>query len=160
MTKAFVFGKFLPFHKGHEALIRFALDHCDVLTVLVCCSDRETAPGFVRKKWIEDTLAGQVNLEVEIFDYPESELPNTSETSTDVSKVWADVFKQLFPDYGLVITSEPYGDLVADFMQIQHLSFDIPRQFFPVSASAIREDMDTYRHFLPDCVERYFFEYQ
>jgi HTH-type transcriptional repressor of NAD biosynthesis genes len=25
MIKAFVFGKFYPFHKGHEAMINFAL---------------------------------------------------------------------------------------------------------------------------------------
>lgn len=42
MIKAFVFGKFLPFHQGHEHLINFALGHCDQLTVLVCASDRET----------------------------------------------------------------------------------------------------------------------
>lgn len=30
MKEAFVFGKFLPFHKGHEALIRFALPKADL----------------------------------------------------------------------------------------------------------------------------------
>ncbi|MCB0650933.1 MAG: adenylyltransferase/cytidyltransferase family protein, partial [Saprospiraceae bacterium] len=29
MIHAFVFGKFLPFHLGHKALIDFALEQCD-----------------------------------------------------------------------------------------------------------------------------------
>jgi HTH-type transcriptional repressor of NAD biosynthesis genes len=56
MTKGFVFGKFLPFHKGHEAMIKFALTKCDFLTVLVCCSDKESIPDTFRKSWIEKTL--------------------------------------------------------------------------------------------------------
>jgi HTH-type transcriptional repressor of NAD biosynthesis genes len=53
MTKAFVFGKYLPFHKGHEAMIKFALTKCDLLTVLVCCSDKESIPDTVRNSWIK-----------------------------------------------------------------------------------------------------------
>ena len=56
MVKGFVFGKFLPFHKGHQAMINFALGHCDFLTVLVCASDKETISGEPRKGWIEKTL--------------------------------------------------------------------------------------------------------
>lgn len=77
MTKAFVFGKFLPFHKGHEALINFASSKCDYLTVLVCCSDKEHIPDVVRKAWIEKTFECQANIEVKVFNYLESELPNT-----------------------------------------------------------------------------------
>jgi HTH-type transcriptional repressor of NAD biosynthesis genes len=56
MVKAFVFGKFLPFHKGHEAMINFALSKCDLLTVLVCCSDKENISDTVRSSWIEKTF--------------------------------------------------------------------------------------------------------
>jgi HTH-type transcriptional repressor of NAD biosynthesis genes len=55
MIKAFTFGKFLPFHKGHEAMINFALTECDFLSVLVCCSDKENINGEVRKKWIDNS---------------------------------------------------------------------------------------------------------
>ncbi|MFD3001978.1 adenylyltransferase/cytidyltransferase family protein [Pontibacter toksunensis] len=43
MSKAFVSGKFLPFHKGHHAMIEFALERYDFLTVLVCCIDKGNA---------------------------------------------------------------------------------------------------------------------
>lgn len=153
MTKAFVFGKFLPFHKGHEAMINFALSKCDFLTVLVCCSDKENIPDTVRSSWIRKTFENEKRVEVRTFNYLESELPNTSETSESVSKIWADIFKKQLPDYSLLITSEEYGNFVAAFMNIQHITFDIPKKLFPVSATAIRKDAFANWKFLPDSVK-------
>lgn len=153
MTKAFVFGKFLPLHKGHEAMINFALSKCDFLTVLVCCSDKENIPATVRKSWIEKAFEKQKNVEVKTFNYLESELPNSSETSKEVSEIWADIFKKQLPDYSLLITSEEYGNFVAAFMNIQHIAFDIPKKLFPVSATAVRNDVFANWKFLPDSVK-------
>jgi HTH-type transcriptional repressor of NAD biosynthesis genes len=153
MTKAFVFGKFLPFHKGHEAMINFALNKCDFLTVLVCCSDKENIPGTIRSSWIDKAFENEKKVEVRTFNYLESELPNTSETSESVSKIWSDIFKKLFPDYSLLITSEEYGNFVAYFMNIQHIAFDIPKKHFPVSATAVRKDVFANWKYLPDSVK-------
>ncbi|MEY4903311.1 MAG: Nicotinamide-nucleotide adenylyltransferase / Ribosylnicotinamide kinase [Bacteroidota bacterium] len=156
MIKAFVFGKFLPFHKGHEAMIHFALSKCDVLTVLVCCSDKENIAAIVRKSWLEKAFENQPNIEIRTFNYLESELPNTSESSKTVSEIWATIFKQQFPDYSLLITSEEYGNFVADFMNIQHLAFDLPRKQFPVSATAVQHNLFANWNYLPDSVKPYF----
>lgn len=155
MVKAFVFGKFMPFHKGHEAMMRFALSKCDFLTVLVCTSDKETVPGELRQSWISETFAGQQNIQVQVFDYIESELPNSSVSSTAISEVWAKVFKQLLPDHSLLITSEPYGDYVAGFMQIQHIPFDLSKTEVPVSATAVRNNLVANWPFLPRAVRRH-----
>jgi HTH-type transcriptional regulator, transcriptional repressor of NAD biosynthesis genes len=128
MVKAFVFGKFLPFHKGHEAMIHFAITKCDLLSVLVCCSDKENIPAGTRKKWIEETFSIYQNIEVLTFNYLENEFPNTSVSSFEVSKVWAEKFREFFPDYDLVITSEDYGNYVASFMGIKHIAFDIAKK--------------------------------
>jgi HTH-type transcriptional repressor of NAD biosynthesis genes len=153
MTKAFVFGKFLPFHKGHEAMINFALTKCDLLTVLVCCSDKESIPDIARKAWIEKAFEKEKNIEIKTINYLESELPNTSESSESVSKIWADIFKKQFPDYSILITSEEYGNFVAGFMNIRHIAFDIPKNLFPVSATAIRNEFFANWRFLPDSVK-------
>lgn len=153
MVKAFVFGKFLPFHKGHEAMINFALTKCDFLMVLICCSDKENIPATTRQKWIEKTFETKKNIEVKTFNYSESEFPNTSVSSLEVSKIWSSKFKELFPDYDLVITSEEYGNYVASFMGIEHIAFDIPKQLFPVSATSVRNDLFTNWKFLPDSVK-------
>ena len=153
MVKAFVFGKFLPFHKGHEAMINFALAKCDFLTVLVCCSDKENISSSTRKKWIDKAFEKEKNIEIRTFNYLESELPNTSTSSESVSKVWADVFKKQLPDYSLLITSEEYGNFVAAFMNIQHIAFDIPKKLYPVSATAVRNNLFANWKFLPDTVK-------
>jgi HTH-type transcriptional regulator, transcriptional repressor of NAD biosynthesis genes len=154
MVKAFVFGKFLPFHKGHEAMIHFAMSKCDFLTVLVCASDKEAISGPVRKSWIEKTFPDQKNIEVRIFDYVEAELPNSSVSSKAVSAVWATVFKQLLPGYSLLITSEEYGYFLAEFMQIQHIPFDIPKTLFPFSATSVRNNLLMNWAFIPEAVKR------
>lgn len=154
MVKAFVFGKFMPFHKGHEAMIRFALSKSDFVTVLVCVSDKETVPGARRQSWIAETFADQKNVNVQVFVYMESELPNSSVSSTVVSEVWARVFKRLLPDHSLLITSEPYGNYVAGFMQIKHIPFDNSKTLVPVSATAIRNNPVENWLFLPEAVRR------
>jgi HTH-type transcriptional repressor of NAD biosynthesis genes len=153
MVKAFVFGKFLPFHKGHEAMINFALTNCDFLTVLICCSDKEIISPIKRQKWLEMTFENESKLEVKVFCYSESELPNTSNSSLEVSNVWSVKFQELFPDYDLLITSEEYGNYVASFMGIKHIAFDVHKQFFPVSATSIRNDIFKNWNFLPNSVK-------
>lgn len=156
MCKAFVFGKFMPFHSGHEAMIWFALAHCDQLTVLICCSDKELLPGSSRKQWIDSTFAGVPNIDIMILDYEEDELPSTSVTSQEVSAVWSEKFKELFPEHSLLVTSEPYGDLVAQFMGIQHIPFDLEKKLYPVSATKIRADAFGNWDYLPESVKEDF----
>lgn len=146
----------MPFHKGHAQLISFARQHCDHLTVLVCSSDQEQLPGLVRQAWLQETYAGNDTVHVQLLEYLESELPNTSETSLAVSNVWADKFLEVMPECSLVVTSEPYGELVAARMGIRHLPFDVARGLVPISATAIRQNPAAFWHFLPDSVKTYY----
>jgi len=156
MTKAFTFGKFYPFHTGHEAMIAFALSTCDFLSVLICSSDKEQIPGAVRKRWIEESFKNVPNskLEVLVFDYEEALLPNTSESSSTVSEIWSVIFKEKFPDVSLLITSEPYGALVAGFMNISFLDYDVTKEIHAVSSTLIRSKPADYWSFLPDGVKQ------
>jgi HTH-type transcriptional regulator, transcriptional repressor of NAD biosynthesis genes len=156
MIKAFVFGKFLPFHKGHEAMISFALTKCDFLSVLICCDKQENISGDVRKHWIESTFAYTKKIDIKVLHYDNRLLPNTSQTSLNVSEIWSVELKKHYPDYSLVITSEPYGELVAGFMGIQHLGFDLGKEQYPISASIIRNALFANWHYLPVAVKPYF----
>lgn len=153
MTRAFVFGKFLPFHKGHEALIKFALTKCDFLTVLICCSDKECVDADTRRQWIEESFGVNQHMEIRSYHYSEESLPNTSEPSREVSRIWSAVFMKLFADYTELITSEAYGDYVASCMGIKHIIFDNSRHLFPVSATGIHNDIFANWQFLPDSVK-------
>ncbi|MEZ5043911.1 MAG: AAA family ATPase [Saprospiraceae bacterium] len=156
MKKGFVFGKYLPFHKGHQALVTFALGRCDYLYVVVCGSDKETLAVETRVNWIRTTFAGEKRLEVVELFYLEANLPNTSVSSMEVSRLWASKFKNILPEVEVLITSEPYGDMVAQFMQIEHVLFDQERMAFPISATKIRASIHDNWHFLPDIVKTYY----
>ncbi len=140
MIHGFVLGKFLPLHQGHLALIRFARTHCDFLTILVCHTRNEPVEGIIRKQWLNQELEGLNNLSILSFSYKEEELPNTSVSSRDVSLQWAKALKPLVPEATIVFTSEPYGEYLAEYMGIRHISFDPSRDQVPVSASVIRQD--------------------
>ena len=155
MRKGFVFGKFMPFHKGHEAMIRFALSHCDIVSVLVCCSNLETLPAALRQSWVEATFRDEPRVKVILYQYDERSLPNTSETSASVSAVWAAQFKLLFPDHNIVVTSEPYGELVAHYMGITHIPFDMQKSQYPVSATKIRANLPATWAYLPERVKAF-----
>jgi HTH-type transcriptional repressor of NAD biosynthesis genes len=154
VKKALVFGKFLPFHKGHQAMIEFAAGGSERVLVCVCASQMETLPGKVRVGWMEETFRGRKEIELRLLEYNEVDLPNTSVSSRAVSEGWANKFKLLFPDVDHVVTSEPYGEFVAEFMGIPHRAFNPSRSLVPVSATQIRADVGTHWDFLPDAVKR------
>jgi HTH-type transcriptional regulator, transcriptional repressor of NAD biosynthesis genes len=156
MHKAFVFGKFLPFHKGHEALINFASSKCDLLTVLICCSDKEPIPVSLRRDWLTNNYPDSPSIDFQILQYDEDTLPNTSAGSPEVSRLWANKFRELLPGYNTVITSETYGDLVAKYMGIEHILFDGERRLYPISGMQIRNDIAANWKYLPDSVKEYY----
>jgi len=137
-------------------MIEFAIDHCDLLNVLVCASTREKISGKVRSKWISETFRDHPKVIVTVLEYDETVLPNTSESSIEVSRAWAREFSRLFPDMNLLFTSEPYGDYVARFMHINHISFDTGRNKYPISGSEIRKSLYNNWDLLPNSVKHYF----
>ena len=156
MIKGFVFGKFLPFHNGHEAMIQFALQHCDALTVLICASNKELIDDGTRLNWVKETFKLDDRVVVKIFAYDESELTNSSVSSREISKQWASIFEEIVPDHTLLVTSEPYGEYVAEYMNITHIPFDYERIRFNISSSSINSDLKKNWNYLPGAVKRYF----
>jgi HTH-type transcriptional regulator, transcriptional repressor of NAD biosynthesis genes len=140
MKTGLVLGKFLPLHKGHIALVGFALHHCDRLIILLCASAKEPIAGATRKHWIMETFGADDRVAVTLFEYNEEELPNTSVSSPAVSEKWARYIGQAFPGLDIFFSSEPYGKYVARFLNIEYKIFDQERKIVPISASAILYD--------------------
>ena len=156
MKRGLVFGKFLPFHKGHKALIGFALQYCDELIVLVCGSDKEDINTLIRVDWIKQTFKKNKRIIVQGFDYKESELPNTSESSRMISQLWASKFKEILPFCDVLISSEKYGDYVAEYLDIKHILFDEKRKKHQISSSMIREDIVGNWNFIAEAARPFF----
>lgn len=153
LNNAFTFGKFLPFHHGHKALIEFALTQCQQLTIIVCASDQETIDVQQRCQWITQTFNHQP-VTIIPFTYNEQDLINTSTSSEHVSKQWANAFAPLIQHCQTVITSEPYGDYVANYLNIKHIAFDKTRLQIPISATTINQAPTHHWNYLPNSVKQ------
>ncbi|GAA4164169.1 multifunctional transcriptional regulator/nicotinamide-nucleotide adenylyltransferase/ribosylnicotinamide kinase NadR [Chryseobacterium ginsenosidimutans] len=153
--KGFVFGKFYPFHIGHQKMIEFALEKGSV-TVLVCAEEKEKIDGNIRKEWIKETFKDNKNLKVKVFKYNENDFPNTSVSDWEVSKIWSEVFKEYFKEEEFLVTSEEYGEMLSMIMDIDHFMFDENRESIQISASEIRENLFENWKYLPLSVQKYF----
>lgn len=155
MVRGLVIGKFMPLHKGHEALIDFAAQNCDYLTVLLCSTKNEPIPGDKREEWLKHQYP-ENNIEIYHLQYDEAELPNTSESSKDVSKVWSGKIKEILPNINRLFSSEPYGEFVADFLAIEHYTFEVNRESFPISATDIRNNPIRYWDLISEAARSHF----
>jgi len=156
MKRGLVLGKFMPFHKGHVALIDFALNRCDELIVLVSASYDEPISAKQRLAWIEEAYKNNGKVISRLLIYDEAVLPNTSESSEGVSKLWANYLKEQLPTIDIIFASEAYGAYMGRFLNCEHVIFDEPRKIVPVSATQIRNDPFTFWDFLPDVVKPYY----
>lgn len=156
MKKGLVFGKFMPLHNGHLALINFALQNCDHLYIIICYTDKEPIDGMIRKQWLYQSVEKNTKITLVSFQYNDKELPNTSVSSQHVSELWARVFKSLVPNVNIVFTSEDYGDYLAECMGTEHIPFDKARSTVPVSATAIRTDPFLYWNYISDEAKPWF----
>lgn len=138
--KGLVLGKFMPLHTGHVAMIEFALQHCETVVVMLCVSDKEAISGDLRKSWLDTTFGNNDRVEVALVEYDEAVLPNSSVSSREISALWAAYIGEHFPGIGIFVSSEPYGDYMAEYLGIEHRCFDQERKLVPVSASAILGD--------------------
>lgn len=132
-----VLGKFMPLHSGHELLINWAVKKCDKLYVLVCTQDNEPIDPQNRFLWVRKTFENNPKIEVVRFH---NELPNSSESSRDISKVWSEYLKERFPDVTVFFGSERYVEYVAEYMNIDYEIFDEKRIEVPISATDIRNN--------------------
>ncbi len=156
MKRGLVLGKFMPPHTGHLALINFAVANCDELIVLICYTKDEAISGEMRTQWLTEIYYSQKNISIIPFQYDANTLPNTSVSSKDVSKKWANKLKSFLPQVNIIFSSEKYGEYLAEFMAISYLTFDIKRHQHPVSSTLIRENPLKYWSFIPAQVQPYF----
>jgi HTH-type transcriptional repressor of NAD biosynthesis genes len=149
-----VLGKFDPLHIGHISLIEYAKSNCDILYVLLCMNeDEEITPGRIRLNWLLNQFGRDNKIKIR---YTDKKLPYTSESNREVSRVWSDHLKEMFPDVDIFFSSEPYGEYVAEYMGIKHIMFDNERKNFPVSGTMIRENPIKYWDYIPKIVQPHF----
>lgn len=156
MRRGLVFGKFMPLHKGHQALVQHALQHCDELLLVLCHCKGEPINGAIRLEWLMQWTRSQPRITVIDFPYEENLLPNTSVSNADVARLWSHAFAEQLPPFCCVFTSEPYGDYIASELGITHICFDLARTLVPVSATLLRKEPFKYWQYLATEAHSYF----
>lgn len=129
-----VLGKFMPPHKGHEYLFRFAKQYCDNLTIMVDCLKEQTISPELRKSWIEELITGVNVVALKKF-MPQS--------PTEIENFWEIWKEEIYSTSGkpdVLIAAMDYGWELAKVLDCKFIPLDIARQSIPISATEIREN--------------------
>lgn len=152
MKIGLIFGKFAPFHKGHEAFIRAALTQCDALYVLVNeHPELIRIPAQRRAEWIVK-IVNDRRLFVATGGIP----PETGETE-ELKKANLEHIRKHLPSriqIDTVFCNEWYGGDVAKDLGAKWVQIDPDRTIVPVSATMIRNDPRTYSKYLDPIVAK------
>lgn len=151
MRRGLVIGKFMPLHIGHMALVEYALTKCDELLLVVCATEKnDSISGLKRLQWITQTYAANPRIKI---DYLDDILPGGHTSSRGASNVWGEFCLQRFPPIDVIISSEKYGQYMAEYMDCDYDNCDMDREGILVSATMIRENPYRYWDFLADAAK-------
>lgn len=143
----FTIGKFAPFHKGHEFLIKSALKDMDELYVVIYDTPEFDIDINTKTNWIHRKFPNVKILKA--FNSP-SQYGLDSESVSIQMKYLSNIVKDIPVTH--FYSSEDYGKYVADYLQIQNVSVDKERKNYSISARNIRSDINKYKNFLSDDV--------
>ncbi len=145
MKRGLVIGRFMPLHKGHCALIRFAATQCEELIVSMTFRPEDPISGPLRFEWIKEEFSNEPSIgpELSLDDFDDESLPLSERMPR-----WSTFLKKRFPSVDVIISSENYGIELAKILTIKHVAFDFERKKFPVSATMIREKPFRYWDFI------------
>jgi len=147
----FVLGKFMPLHKGHIHLLRFAANSSEQLTILVCSLPDDPIPGALRYQWVRAMFP---NARVLHLDTP---IPQEPSEHPDFWNIWRTTIKCLVPEpIDTVYASESYGWQLATELGATFAPVDTKRIAVPTSGTTIRNNPYQNWDYLPDAVKAHF----
>lgn len=151
--KALVFGKFMPIHKGHLALIDFAKSQSERLIVSMSYTPNDPIDPQLRLNWLRQLFDNQSDIELafELDDFNDDGLP-----LFEATKLWADFIKKRFPDIEAFFCSEDYGAPLSHHLGLPCVVFDKLRTQLPISATKIRAEPLKYWDYIPSVVQPFF----
>jgi HTH-type transcriptional regulator, transcriptional repressor of NAD biosynthesis genes len=150
-----VLGKFMPPHKGHEYMMRFARQYGEKLYVIVDCLKEQTLSPELRASWIREEVQA-----VEVIALKEYTPQDPSE-HPDFWNVWKNTIYDALASVGggkpdLLIAAMDYGWDLAQALECDFVPIDIARESFPISATAIRQNTFENWDFLMDAARPHF----
>jgi HTH-type transcriptional repressor of NAD biosynthesis genes len=150
MKRGLTLGKYAPLHGGHQLVIETGLSEMDEMTLIIYDAPETTAiPLAVRSGWIR-SLYPTVRV-IEAWDGPTeigytAELMRTHELYV-INTLGAEAATHFY-------CSEPYGEHMSRALGAIDRRVDAARKQVPISATDVRANPFTYRHYLHPLVYR------
>ena len=143
----FTIGKFAPFHKGHQYLIETARKEMDKVIVVVYDTDLIDVPTEKRADWIKKLYP---DVEIKYAHNPPSQYGLDKESVNIQMEYLTKIIGEDKPTH--FYSSEKYGASVADYMDVVDRRVDMERKTYPISATKVRDDVETNKKYLEDIV--------
>lgn len=139
---ALVIGKFYPPHLGHHHLVRHTAEIAERVTVVVMASLAETIPLADRVSWMKESHRDDANVVVTGIrcDAP-MDLGSETVWAAQVACMSAAVRTVTDLPVDAVVSSEEYGDELAQWFSATHVCVDPERSAYPTSGTACRADL-------------------
>ena len=147
----FTIGKFAPLHKGHQFLIETAMEEMDEFYVVIYDTDIIKNSVQERADWIKK-LYPKAKI---IYAFNSPKQYGLDKESVDIQMEY---LSKLIKDIPVThfYSSEPYGEKVADYLNIENRVVDKERIKVPISAGKIRIDSNANSEYLEDFVFKEF----
>ena len=147
----FTIGKFAPLHKGHQFLIETAMKEMDEFYIVVYDTDIIKNSVEERADWIRKL-------------YPKAHIiyafnsPKQYGLDKESVNIQMEYLSKLIKDIPVThfYSSEPYGEKVAEYLNINNRIVDKERIAVPISANKIRKDSNTNSKYLEGFVYKEF----
>lgn len=152
-----VLGKFYPPHNGHLYLIDTAAENSEVVHVLACHNPRQTIPGKLRVKALQEIYENNPNVIIHSVD--DSDMPQYEHECKSLDEFygyWIPFVYEVVGKLDCVFTSEYYGDDFAKYLGIEHHLVDRERKKHSVSGTKIRTNPFDNWEFIPEEMRPFF----
>lgn len=146
-----VLGKFMPPHRGHQALIDFAAAYCERLIIVVGSMPDEPIDGHLRFQWLQQ-LAPKADVR-----HLHQPMPQQPDEHPHFWTLWREALRDTVKTpIDWVFASEDYGFRLAEEMDATFIPFDPTRSMAPICATAIRQNPAAHWDYLTDVCKTYF----
>ena len=147
----FTIGKFAPLHKGHQYLIETAMKEMDEFYIVVYDTDIIKNPVEERSDWIRK-LYPKAHI---IYAFNSPKQYGLDKESVNIQMEYLSKLIKGIPVTHFY-SSEPYGEKVAEYLNINNRIVDKERIAVPISAKKIRKDSNTNSKYLEGFVYKEF----
>lgn len=161
-NNALVIGKFQPLHKGHLALIDFAISQAEITTVCVTGHKDEIISLAERTQWVVESYVKNNSINVQELSYDPNLLNESSVSDLKSSEEWAEYLKKNIYDFSkidVMIGSELYVKYMAEHLGISYIIYDLKRENIHISATDIKSDIVRYWDYLAPASKRSFVQH-